>query len=156
MIREALHNELGYAVTDKYKQKTHHLLELYKSGADLSTADLDIKESTVNTNRVFKNVDGIKFLNHEGGCGGTRQDSAILSSLLVSYADHPNVAGITLLSLGCQHMAAPDGQDTPELHRHATTHSQHARVEDRRARGHPSSPCSTHLGIALLCQAQAA
>jgi altronate hydrolase len=26
VIREALHNELGYAVTDKYKQKTHHLL----------------------------------------------------------------------------------------------------------------------------------
>ncbi|MGZ8541866.1 MAG: UxaA family hydrolase, partial [Chitinophagaceae bacterium] len=29
VIREALHNELGYAVTDKYKQKTHQLLELY-------------------------------------------------------------------------------------------------------------------------------
>ena len=24
VIREALHNELGYAVTDKYKQYTHH------------------------------------------------------------------------------------------------------------------------------------
>ena len=30
VIREALHNELGYAVTDKYKQKTHQLVELYK------------------------------------------------------------------------------------------------------------------------------
>ncbi len=35
VIREALHNELGYAVTDKYKQYTHQLLEAYKSGEDI-------------------------------------------------------------------------------------------------------------------------
>jgi altronate hydrolase len=104
VIREALHNELGYAVTDKYKQKAHQLLNLYKSGADISTADLDLQESTFETNRVFKNVDGIKFLNHQGGCGGTRQDAAILSKLLAAYADHPNVAGVTILSLGCQNL----------------------------------------------------
>jgi altronate hydrolase len=55
-------------------------------------------------NRVFKNVDGIKFLNHQGGCGGTRQDAELLSNLLAAYADHPNVGGITVLSLGCQHL----------------------------------------------------
>jgi altronate hydrolase len=108
VIREALHNELGYAVTDKYKQKAHHLLELYKSGADVATASLDIKESDVSTNRVFKNVDGIKFLNHQGGCGGTRQDAAVLGKLLAAYADHPNVAGVTILSLGCQNLQTQD------------------------------------------------
>jgi altronate hydrolase len=108
VIREALHNELGYAVTDKYKQKTHQLLELYNSGADLTTANLEIKESTFTTNRVFKNVDGIKFLNHQGGCGGTRQDAAILGKLLAAYADHPNVAGVTVLSLGCQNLQVQD------------------------------------------------
>lgn len=104
VIREALHTQLGYAVTDKYKQKTQLLVELYKSGADIHSADLTIRESMVQTQRVFKNVDGIKFLNHQGGCGGTRQDAAVLSKLLAAYADHPNVAGITILSLGCQHM----------------------------------------------------
>ncbi len=104
VIREALHDELGYNVSDKYKQKTHLLLELYKKGADISNADIEIKESSIATNRVFKNVDGIKFLNHQGGCGGTRQDAAILSKLLAAYADHPNVAGITILSLGCQNL----------------------------------------------------
>lgn len=108
VIREALHNELGYAVADKYKQKTHQLVELYKKGQDISTADLAIKESTVDTIRIFKNVDGIKFLNHQGGCGGTRQDAAILSKLLAAYADHPNVAGITVLSLGCQNLQVQD------------------------------------------------
>lgn len=104
VIREALHNELGYGVTDKYKQKTHQLLELYRSGGDVAAASLEVKESFVPTNRVFKNVDGIKFLNHQGGCGGTRQDAAILGKLLAAYADHPNVSGVTILSLGCQNL----------------------------------------------------
>ena len=111
VIREALHNELGYAVTDKYKQKTKHLLELYKSGNDISLANLEVVESTVTTNRVFKNVDGIKFLNHQGGCGGTREDSAILSKLLAAYADHPNVGGVTILSLGCQNLQTKNLMD---------------------------------------------
>ena len=108
VIREALHNELGYAVTDKYKQKTHLLVELYRNGKDTNSADLELAASTVPTNRVFKNVDGIKFLNHTGGCGGTRQDAAILSKLLASYADHPNVGGVTIMSLGCQNLQVKD------------------------------------------------
>lgn len=108
VIREALHSQLGYDVTDKYKQKTQLLVELYKKGADISNANLTLKESMVVTNRVFKNVDGIKFLNHQGGCGGTRQDAAVLSKLLAAYADHPNVAGITILSLGCQNLQTQD------------------------------------------------
>lgn len=104
VIREALHTQLGYAVTDRYKQKTQLLVELYKSGADIDHADLSVQESAVKTNRLFKNVDGIKFLNHQGGCGGTRQDAATLSKLLAAYADHTNVAGVTILSLGCQNL----------------------------------------------------
>lgn len=108
VIREALHNELGYSVTDRYKQKTQYLLELYKKGEDITTANLDITESVVPANRIFKNVDGIKFLNHQGGCGGTRQDAAVLGKLLAAYADHPNVAGVTVLSLGCQNLQVAD------------------------------------------------
>jgi len=104
VIREALHNELGYTVTDRYKQKTKMLVELYRNGGDLEHADLSIRESVVKTDRVFPNVDGIKFLNHQGGCGGTRQDAAVLSKLLAAYADHPNVSGVTILSLGCQNL----------------------------------------------------
>lgn len=104
VIREALHGELGYEVTGKYKQKTHMLLELYQQGGDINSVDLSVKESVVPAQRVFKNVDGIKFLNHQGGCGGTRQDAATLSKLLAAYADHPNVAGVTILSLGCQNL----------------------------------------------------
>lgn len=102
VIREALHNELGYAVTDKYKQYSHHLLEAYKNGEDISRVTLS--PTVASHNRPFKNIDGIKFLNHQGGCGGTRQDASVLGKLLAAYADHPNVAGVTVLSLGCQNL----------------------------------------------------
>lgn len=107
VIREALHNELGYSVSDKYTQFTHQLLKNYQNGEDMNAVDLQLMPANV-TNRVFKNVDGIKFLNHQGGCGGTRQDAATLSALLASYANHPNVGGITVLSLGCQHLQVQD------------------------------------------------
>jgi altronate hydrolase len=106
VIREALHNELGYAVTDKYKQFAHELVQAYKQGEDISA--LNLSASHNNGHRLFNNVDGIKFLNHNGGCGGIRQDSAILSKLLAAYADHPNVGGVTVLSLGCQNLQVPD------------------------------------------------
>src|SRR5436189_2285493 len=64
VIREALHNELGYAVTDKYKQYTHRLLEAFKKGEQIDAVDLSPTNShKSNGNRPFKNVDGIKFLN---------------------------------------------------------------------------------------------
>ncbi len=107
VIREALHNELGYAVTDKYKQYTHQLLQAYKNGEQLDSIELKAP-ITANELRPFKNVDGIKFLNHQGGCGGTREDAATLSKLLAAYANHPNVGGITVLSLGCQHLQTQD------------------------------------------------
>jgi altronate hydrolase len=108
VIREALHNELGYAVTDKYKNYTHQLIEAYKDGKDISSVDIFSVPKHVNGNRPFKNVDGIKFLNHQGGCGGTRQDAGVLGKLLASYANHPNVAGVTVLSLGCQNLQTND------------------------------------------------
>lgn len=111
VIREAMHNELGYAVTDKYRAKTHILRELYERGEDVTSADLAVRESVVPVDRLFKNVDGIKFLNHQGGCGGIRQDAAVLSKLLAAYADHPNVVGVTVLSLGCQNLQVRDFLD---------------------------------------------
>ena len=108
VIREAMHNELGYAVTDKYKDFTRGLVEEYREGTRVKVQGTrdeghgtgEEKKRT----RVFENVDGIKFLNHQGGCGGTRQDSEVLQNLLAAYADHPNVGGVTILSLGCQHL----------------------------------------------------
>jgi altronate hydrolase len=110
VIKEAMLHELGYAVSNKYKQFTQQLYQAYKTGGDIETIDLN-PAGPADNNRPFKQVDGIKFLNHSGGCGGTRQDAATLSALLAAYADHPNVGGITVLSLGCQHLQVQQFRD---------------------------------------------
>ncbi|HLF46616.1 MAG TPA: UxaA family hydrolase, partial [Chitinophagaceae bacterium] len=112
VIREALHNELGYAVTDKYKQYTKQLAEAYKNGIAVSGISFTPPSASEKARvRPFPNVEGIKFLNHQGGCGGIRQDAAILSKLLAAYANHPNVGGVTVLSLGCQNLQVQDFKD---------------------------------------------
>jgi altronate hydrolase len=52
---------------------------------------------------LFKNIE-VKFITHQGGCGGIRQDSHSLAKLLAGYVNNPNVAGATVLSLGCQNL----------------------------------------------------
>lgn len=106
VIKEAMHNQLGYGVTGKYKHYVQQLKDAYLQNEDISS--IDFAPMPQQQQRVFKNIDGIKFLNHQGGCGGIRQDAAILSKLLAAYADHPNVAGVTVLSLGCQNLQVND------------------------------------------------
>ncbi len=107
VIKEAMWNELGYAVTDRHKRFTRQLFKAYQAGEDINDINLNPQSNT--PERFFKNVDGIKFLNHAGGCGGIRQDSETLSALPDAYADHPDdVAWITVLSLGCQHLQVKD------------------------------------------------
>ena len=106
IVKEAMLRELGYAQNDKYIRFTRELLTAYKTGLDIK--DISFHPVINMSERVFANVDGIKFLNHTGGCGGTRQDASTLSALLAAYADHPNVGGITVLSLGCQHLQVDD------------------------------------------------
>ena len=118
IIKETLQNELGYGVTNHYKQYAKSLIAAYQYRG--SIADVDAVLSTpsdANKERVFRNVDGIKFLNHEGGCGGIRQDAALLGKLLAAYADHPNVGGVTVMSLGCQNLQVADfKQELETLH----------------------------------------
>lgn len=102
VLKEALQKELGYSSSDKYNRFTRLLINAFEEGENME--DVNIDGPGMVKNRVFRNVDGIKFLNHTGGCGGTRKDAASLGSLLAAYADHPNVGGITVLSLGCQHL----------------------------------------------------
>jgi altronate hydrolase len=102
IIKDALQKELGYAVSEKYQRFTKDLVNAFFNGGDPETVTLTTSQN--GREKYFKNIDGIKFLNHTGGCGGTRQDAATLSSLLAAYADHPNVGGVTVLSLGCQHL----------------------------------------------------
>jgi altronate hydrolase len=114
VIKEALVNELGYGNKQANKLVVSKLVDLYKSGKtafDIMNAEVKTEEQEIRKQRVFPNVDGIKFLTHAGGCGGTRQDAQALCGLLAGYITHPNVAGATVLSLGCQNAQVQMLQD---------------------------------------------
>lgn len=109
-LKAALEEKLGYQVQAKdYSNEVDALISKYKSGAsvdELMGLDLEANPSGLDNKRLFPQVDGVKFLNHDMGCGGTRMDSDALCGLLAGYITHPNVAGATVLSLGCQHAQA--------------------------------------------------
>jgi altronate hydrolase len=108
VIKEALHHELGYSTANEYRNFTRQLVDACKAGDKLEALTPESMQPQSPAERIFKNIDGVKFLNHSMGCGGTRQDAATLGKLLAAYADHPNVAGVTVLSLGCQNLQADD------------------------------------------------
>lgn len=110
VIREAMLEQLGYLSSRDFTVDVNNLVQQYKNGA---SADAILQTEIIRSGqqaaeeRIFPNVDGIKFLEHEGGCGGIRQDSEALCHLLAGYITHPNVAGATVLSLGCQNAQIP-------------------------------------------------
>jgi altronate hydrolase len=101
-LQEAFDRELGYGRPEIYRLTVRELARRWRHGEPLPEAAASTME-TDEAQRVFPNLDGVRFLTHEGGCGGTRQDTQALCGLLAGYLVHPNVAGATVLSLGCQH-----------------------------------------------------
>lgn len=104
VLKQAFEEELGYAVPQIYRRQVAHLAKLYRDGtAEGPETRVEGRRNIETTRaRLFENVDGVKFLIHHGGCGGTREDSETLCGLIAGYIHHPNVAGATVLSLGCQ------------------------------------------------------
>ncbi|GAB5521437.1 MAG: altronate dehydratase family protein [Rhodothermales bacterium] len=103
-LQAALAETLGYAPRPVYQAYAERLATAHRAGA--SIADLDALafevRSTERQARLFPNVDGLKVLTHHSGCGESRADSETLCALLAGYLNHPNIAGATVLSLGCQ------------------------------------------------------
>ncbi|MEE1945265.1 altronate dehydratase family protein [Pedobacter sp. KR3-3] len=106
VLKEALVEKLGYKRAKGWATEVDQLISLYQSGQavhDILAVEFEDCQGGKQRDRVFPNVDGIKFLTHDLGCGGIRMDSDALCGLLAGYITHPNVAGATVLSLGCQH-----------------------------------------------------
>ena len=105
VLKNTMLEELGYQNESKQIFNLKELVDKFKSGAshdELMNVEV-IANNKNKKNPLFPNVDGIYFLTHEGGCGGSTDDSRTLCNLLAGYINNPNVAGATILSLGCQH-----------------------------------------------------
>lgn len=111
VIHEAFIKELGYrSEAFGERRQVAELVKLYRAGRtaeDILRSDLSsASKNAENDHKVFPNVDGIKLLTHTLGCGGTKDDALTLCGLLAGYITHPNVAGATIISLGCQNAQA--------------------------------------------------
>jgi altronate hydrolase len=105
VMKQAFEEELGFAPPQIYRQQLADLVNRHRAGGLQPGQFSPTNEipPTSSARKIFENIDGVKFLMHEGGCGGTREDSDNLCALIAGYIHHPNVAGATILSLGCQH-----------------------------------------------------
>ncbi|WP_302139718.1 UxaA family hydrolase [Halomonas alkalicola] len=92
VLRQCVTDALGDDPYRDYKRLARQLLH----------GEVEELEVTPPGERLFPNVDGVRFLTHHLGCGGTDGDAETLCRLLAGYICHPNVAGATVLSLGCQ------------------------------------------------------
>lgn len=129
LLREAFEEELGYRKPNAYRRQVHDLIAA-RNQQRAGTISPSMLEGT---NPIFPNVDGVRFLFHEGGCGGTRQDARSLCGLLAGYIQHPNVAGATVLSLGCQN--AEISILLEELHKRDPQNTKPVLIFDQQALG---------------------
>ena len=95
LLKDVFEKELSFHKSSKQRKLLRNLI---------SGENIELKEDkNTEEDPIFDNVD-VRFITHQGGCGGIRQDSVSLSKLLAGYVNNPNVAGATVLSLGCQNL----------------------------------------------------
>lgn len=94
-LKDIFEKELLHDKASKHQLLLRSLL----NGGSYPDVAVEEEEDT----RVFKNID-VRFITHQGGCGGIRQDAEALGRLFAGYVNNPNVAGATVLSLGCQNL----------------------------------------------------
>ena len=103
LMKDALLRPLGLSHGSPYEQFAQQLAAAHQRGLDPGeVADIAETGQPAGSGRLFPHVDGIRFLSHAMGCGGADLDGETIAGLLAGYITHPNVAGATVLSLGCQ------------------------------------------------------
>ena len=102
LLKEVLPRALGYSKSTKYQRFANTLVKQIKDGKKSDEPILTIDSFDDQPNPLFPNIDGVQFLTHSLGCGNTPGDIDSLYALLANYITHPNVAGATVISLGCQ------------------------------------------------------
>lgn len=95
VLKDVFEKELSLGKEHKQRQLLRNLIN--GKGKDFIDGKQEVGQQT------FDNIK-VKFITHQGGCGGIRQDAQTLAKLLAGYVKNPNVAGATVLSLGCQNL----------------------------------------------------
>ncbi len=104
-LQEAFDRELGYGPAETHRLVVRELARRHLAGEAIDAPFGPASGAPIASPRTFPNIDGVRFLTHDGGCvvARARTRARALCGLLAGYLVHPNVAGATVLSLGCQH-----------------------------------------------------
>ncbi len=143
VMRQAMQRALGFHTASPYEAFTTSLVHAHAKGASAEAlsaitmsgaSEENRAEGASGSNGTF--VDGIHFLSHGLGCGGTREDAAALCGLLAGYITHPNVAGATVLSLGCQNAEVSILEDeiarrSPDFDKPLLVYEQHRHPSEK-------------------------
>lgn len=101
-LKKVLPPALGYTSTSRYVHFTEQLVEQIKTKGAPVDPVISLDSFDPQPQPLFPNVDGLRFLTHHMGCGSTPDGADELVELLANYITHPNTAGATVVSLGCQ------------------------------------------------------
>jgi len=102
LLKEILPRALGYTKATRYEKYANKLVEQIRKDDIQPGPTITLEAFNDEPNPLFPQVDGLRFLTHCAGCGNTQEDIDSLCALLANYITHPNVAGATVISLGCQ------------------------------------------------------
>src|SRR5258707_7773698 len=75
VLKQAFEEELGFALPQIYRRQVAEMVRLYREGRAAEVKDFQFTNGGAKSQaasaapKVFKNIDGIKFLTHEQGCG---------------------------------------------------------------------------------------
>ncbi|MBT8355962.1 MAG: altronate dehydratase family protein [Desulfofustis sp.] len=101
-LKKVLPPALGYGSSSRYAHFTEELVKQIKTKGAPVDPVISLDSFDPQPEPLFPRVDGLRFLTHHMGCGSTPDEAEELVELLANYITHPNTAGATVVSLGCQ------------------------------------------------------
>ncbi|GAP53663.1 D-galactarate dehydratase [Arthrobacter sp. Hiyo6] len=108
----------GYRRSDGRVGTRNYIGIVTSVNCSASTARMIAAQFTGPALEGYANVDGVIALTHNSGCGlvAGSEGARLTLRTLRSYADHPNIAGLLVLGLGCEMLPVTsllDGLDLP-------------------------------------------
>ena len=109
VLKQAFEEELGFALPQIYRRQVAEMVRLFREGKAAELKDFQFAEgkARVDCAESFQEYRRHQIFDARAGVRGTREDTSNLCGILAGYIHHPNVAGVTVLSLGCQNAQMP-------------------------------------------------
>ena len=101
VLKQAFEEELGYGTPQTYRRQVAELAKRHREGKKITNLSaLQIEPAKRPRSSLISTASA--SCNTKAGAVVPRETATNLCALIANYIHHPNVAGATVLSLGCQ------------------------------------------------------